>query len=47
MTFFALETGSNFDDFQGDSGVIPDPATILEDAKLVGSRALVTLLQDP
>ena len=27
MTFVALETGLKFDDFQVDSGVIPDPET--------------------
>ena len=41
IAFAALETGLNFDDFQGDSGV-PPLATILVGCKLVGSWALAT-----
>ena len=39
MVFVALETGLKTDDFQGDSGVIPDPETELVEGKIVHPRA--------
>ena len=35
MTFVALKNDLKFDDFQGDSGVIPDPETELVEGKLL------------
>ena len=39
MTFVALKNDLKFDDFQGDSGVIPDPEAELVEGKLVHPRA--------
>ena len=36
MVFVALETGLKIDDFQCDSGVIPDP-----ESELVGGKLLI------
>ena len=36
MTFVALKNDLKFDDFQGDSGVIPDPESELVGGKLGG-----------
>ena len=35
MTFVALKNDLKFDDFQGDSGVIPDPAPLRVEGKLL------------